>query len=325
MAKILLLGGTGFIGSYITKRFLKDGHTVTSIDNMSKYGSIEYDFFSDKNFKMVKKDIRSTTIEDYKGYDYVFCLAALIGGIGYLQKIPYQIAKVNSEILFHAIDCTREASPNATFVFFSSSMIYQKATSTISEKEAYDQKIPTIAYGLQKLFGEVVVTSAHREFGLNYVIVRPFNVVGGGEPPKLDSKKKLIPGSAHVVPDFVFKALKKESPFEIMGDGKQVRTLTHVEDFADAIGLIVSKGVKNEDFNICGDNMVSVGDLAKRTWEIVNPKVQFPGFKHLDAPRDDVRFRVANTEKARHVLGWKPKRTTDDIIRDSLKTVKASL
>jgi nucleoside-diphosphate-sugar epimerase len=45
----------------------------------------------------------------------------------------------------------------------------------------------------------------------------------------------------------------------------------------------------------------------------------------LDAPKDDVRVRVANTEKARKVLGWKPKRTTDDIIRDSLETVKASL
>lgn len=321
----MLLGGTGFIGSYITRRLLKDGHKITSIDNMSKYGDVNYDFSGDKNFKMIKKDIRATTPEDYKGYDYVFCLAALIGGIGYLQKIPYQIAKVNSEILFRAIDCTKEASPKAIFVFFSSSMIYQKASSTISEKDAYDQQIPTIVYGLQKLFGELVVTSAYKEFGLNYVIVRPFNVVGGGEPPKLDSKKALIPGSAHVVPDFIFKALKKESPFEIMGDGKQVRTLTHVEDFADAIGLIVSKGVKNDDFNICGDNTVSVEELAKRSWKIVNPTAPFPGFRHLDAPKDDVRFRVANTEKARNVLGWKPKRTTDDIIRDSMKTVKASL
>lgn len=325
MARILALGGSGFIGSYMTRRLLEEGHEVTSVDNFSKYGSLKYDYFENKNFKQIFKDIRVMSPAEYKGYDYVFCLAALIGGIRYIQRIPYEIAKVNTQILTNAIDSTIAASPDATFVFFSSSMVYQRAQKEFVEADAYNQLIPTMAYGLQKLFGEFMVTGANKEYGMKYVIIRPFNVVGGGELPKFDSSNKPDFGNAHVVPDFVYKALIKQSPFEIMGDGKQIRTLTHVKDFADAMTLVVKKKVKNEDFNICGNEQISVEDLAKRAWKRVNGNVPFPGFKHLPAPKDDVRFRVGKTYKAKKMLGWEPKRGVDDVLDDSIKSVRASL
>src|SRR5271156_109283 len=118
MARILVLGGNGFIGSYMIRGLLKEGHEVTSVDNLSRYGATKQDFSENKNFKQVFKDIRVMSPIEYKGYDYVFCLAALIGGINYLQRIPYQIAKVNTQILTNAIDCTTASSPDATFVYF---------------------------------------------------------------------------------------------------------------------------------------------------------------------------------------------------------------
>lgn len=325
MAKILMLGGTGFIGSYVTRLFLKDGHEVTSVDNFSKYGGVKYDFFDNKSFKLLSKDVRVMSPMDYRGYDYVFCLAALIGGIGYLVNDEYNIAKTNTEILLKALESTIVASPDATFVYFSSSMVYQKAQQEFVEADAYNQMIPTNTYGLQKLFGEFVVKGANRAYGTKYVIIRPFNVVGGGEMPKFNSAKKPDYGGAHFVPDFVYKALIKQSPFEIFGDGKQIRTLTHVEDFADAMSLLVKKEVKNDDFNICGDQPIAVDDFAKRAWERVNGKLPFPGFKHLAAPKDDVRFRIGKTDKAKKILGWKPKRTVDDVLDDSIAKMRSEL
>ncbi len=323
MAKILILGGTGFIGSYITRKLLDDGNTVTSIDNFSKYGSVEYDFFKNPKFKLIKKDVREMTPDDARGYDYVFVLAALIGGIGYLNKVPYQIAKNNTEIIIGAIEAIRAGSPKSTVVYFSSSLVFERAKNEIVESDLYEQQIPKITYSLQKLFGEYIVRGAHQEFGLNYVIVRPFNVVGGGELPRVENQKLMF-GIAHVIPDLVYRAIKRQSPIEIMGDGKQLRTYTHVEDFADAMALIVKKNVKNEDFNICGSESCTVEELAQRIWARVNPSIPFPGLKHLPAPDNDVRFRKTNTEKAQRILGWKPKRSLDSILDDSIKVIRAT-
>ena len=325
MARILLLGGSGFIGTYMTKRLLSDGHEVTSVDNFSKYGASKQNFSENKRFKQIYEDVRVMSPAEYKDYDYVFCLAALIGGIAYLQRVPYEISKVNTQILTNALDATLSSSPDATFVYFSSSMVYQRSQKDFVEADAYNQLVPTITYGLQKLFGEFMVTGASKEYGLNYVIVRPFNIVGGGEPPKFNAQGKLDFGVSHVIPDLVYKALIKQSPFEILGDGKQIRTLTHVEDFADAMARIVDKRVKNEDFNICGDEPITVAEIAKRAWKMANKNVPFPGFKHLPAPKDDVRFRITKTYKAKKLLGWKPKRGINDILDDSIKSIRAYL
>ncbi len=322
MARILALGGCGFIGSYAVRRLLLDGHEVTSVDNFSKYGFLEHDFYKNKNFKLVKKDIRNMYPMEFKDYDIVMCFAALIGGIGYFHRIPYQIARDNTEILTHAIDCTLSSSPNATLYYFSSSMVYERMQRPVTEEDALNQQIPITNYGMQKLFGEFLVRGANKEFGLNYLVVRPFNAVGSGELPHVNSKGELEFGMAHVIPDFIYKAMIKQTPFEIMGDGKQVRTFTHAEDIAEALSLMVSRKVKNDDFNVCGNSTISMGELAERVWAAINKSSKFPEVKHTEAPKDDVRFRVGKSEKAERILGWKPKHELDYIIKDTYQFVK---
>lgn len=322
MARILALGGCGFIGSYAVRKLLLDGHQVTSVDNFSKYGFLEHDFYKNNNFKLIKKDIRNMYPMEFKDYDIVMCFAALIGGISYFHRIPYQIARDNTEILTHAIDCTLSASPDATLYYFSSSMVYERMQRPVTEEDAMNQQIPITNYGMQKLFGEFLVRGANKEFGLNYLIVRPFNAVGSGELPHVNSKGELEFGMAHVIPDFIYKAMIKQTPFEILGDGKQVRTFTHAEDIADALSLMASRKIKNDDFNVCGNNTVSMGELAEKVWTTINKGSKFPEVKHTEAPKDDVRFRVGKSEKAERILGWKPKYELDYIIKDTYQFVK---
>ena len=322
MGKVLVLGGAGFIGSYIVRDLLRKGYKVTVVDNFSKYGFLKHDFYSNPNFALKIKDVRLLYPSEFKGYDYVLCLAALIGGIKYFHKIPYQIARDNTEILSHAIDCTLAAAPEAVFVYFSSSMVYERMQRPVTEKDALNQLVPVTNYGMQKLFGEFLVRGAHQEFGLNYLIVRPFNAVGSGELPEITAEGHVELGMAHVIPDFVYKALIKQTPFEIFGDGEQVRTFTHAKDIADAVCIMLDKGVKNDDFNICGNNTYKIGDLAKIIWTKVNPGIDFPGFKHLPAPPSDVRFRIGVSAKAKDVLGWEPRYDLDYIIDDTLQFIK---
>ena len=132
---------------------------------------------------------------------------------------------------------------------------------------------------------------------------------------------------SHVIPDFVYKAIIKQSPFEILGDGKQIRTFTHVKDIADAISIMIKNSSKNTDFNICGGeiNTISIEDLAISIWEKVNSGIRMPKFKHLLAPSDDVRFRVGVSKKAENLLGWKPTYNLDYITNDVIKFINNNL
>jgi nucleoside-diphosphate-sugar epimerase len=317
MSNVLALGGAGFIGSYVTRELLKRGHTVTVVDNYSKYGQVEHDFYADPHCTVVAADVRSLGAVDFAGYSHVLCLAALIGGIQYFHRIPYRIARDNTEILAHAIDMTLEGAPESTFVYFSSSMVYERADRPVSEEDARNQLVPITNYGLQKLFGEYMTTGAHTELGLNYLVVRPFNAVGSGELPHVSSEGEVEFGMAHVIPDFVYKALARQSPFQIFGDGEQVRTFTHAQDIAEAVALLVESNASGDDFNICGNNTYSVGALAEAVWSRVNPDLAFPGFEHLPVPPSDVRFRIGSSEKAKQRLGWSPRFDLDAIIDDT--------
>ena len=306
MKKILVLGGAGFIGSYIVRELLSNGYRVDVVDNFSKYGFLEHDFYSHPNFRLIIKDVRAMYPVEFKGYDYIFCLAALIGGIRYFHKIPYRISRDNTEILAYAIDCTLATNPSAIFVYFSSSMVYERVTRPVTEEDVVNQVVPFTNYGMQKLFGEYMVRGANKEFGLKYLIIRPFNAVGSGELPQVNKDGEVEFGMAHVIPDFVYKSIIKQSPFEIFGDGRQVRTFTHAKDIAEAVVEIIKKGIVNDDFNLCGNNTFEIGELAIKIWKKINPKIKFPGFKHLDAPPSDVRFRIGVSDKAKRVFGWTP-------------------
>jgi len=324
MQKVLALGGAGFIGSYIVRELLKNDFEVTVVDNFSKYGYLKHDFYSHPKFRLYNKDVRNLYPVEFKGYDTVLCLAALIGGIKYFHKIPYRIARDNTELLTHAIDCTLAAAPEANFVYFSSSMVYERMQRPVTEADALTQPVPLTNYGMQKLFGEFVTRGAHEEMGLQYLIVRPFNAVGGGELPDYTADGSVDFGMAHVIPDFIYKAMIKQSPFEIFGDGEQVRTFTHAADVSNAMLTMLVKGVKNDDFNICGNNTLRMDELAKRIWARVNPETPFPGFKQMPVPPADVRFRVGMSEKAKKLLDWAPKHELDYIIDDSLQFIRAA-
>lgn len=323
--RALLLGGAGFIGSYVARELLENGYKITVVDNFSKYGFLHHDFFAHPNCELKIKDIRTMYPWEFKGYDYILCFAALIGGIKHFHTFPYQVARDNTEILTYSIDCSLCFSKETVFVYFSSSMAYERATQIVSEIDISKQMIPLTNYGMQKLFGEYLVRGASEEFGLKYLIVRPFNAVGSGELPKLNQKGEVEFGMAHVIPDFAYKALIKQSPFEIIGDGEQVRTFTHGKDIASAVRMMLDKGVINEDFNICGENSIKMSDLAKLIWEKANPTTPFPGFRHLKAPEADVRFRVGLSHKAKEILGWSPVFGLNEIVEEVLEFVGKNL
>jgi UDP-glucose 4-epimerase len=322
---VLCLGGAGFLGSYVVRELLAAGYGVTVVDNFSKYGYIEHDFYGHPNLKLEIKDVRSMYPLEFAGFDVVVCLAALIGGIKYFHSIPYRIARDNSEILTHAIDGTLAANPEALFIYFSSSMVYERMTRPVTEEDALQQPVPITNYGMQKLFGEFVTRGAHAEFGLNYLILRPFNAVGSGELPDIKTDGSVNFGMSHVIPDFVYKAMVRQTPFEIFGDGEQVRTFTHAQDVANALGCLLTAGIRNDDFNVCGRSTEKISELATKVWARVNDGAPFPGMKAMPVPPADVRFRIGVSTKLTNLVGWRSRFDIDYIIDDTYHFVKSAV
>src|SRR5581483_2746209 len=115
-------------------------------------------------------------------------------------------------------------------VYVSSAMVFERAT-VFPTPESYlaDCPTPLSAYGFSKLTGEAYTLAAHDEHGLPFTICRPSNAYGPGELPADE------PGISHVLPDLIGKVLSGQHPLEILGSGKQTRTLTHIDDTADGI------------------------------------------------------------------------------------------
>lgn len=307
MIKVIVTGGAGFIGRKVVEKLLEKQCLVTVIDNLSKESS-----YINKKAKFLQLDLRSKkgVTEVFKNADYCIHLAARIGGIGYFHKYPATILSDNNQMLTNVFD----ASVNANLkriVYISSSMVYEGATS-FPVQEADIEKIPQpkTAYGFSKLIGEKYCHSYQDQFGLPYTIIRPFNAYGPGEL----AEKEV--GMAHVIPDLIYKVLKGQYPVEVLGDGRQVRCFTYVDDITEAVvRSLFEKKAENEDFNIANPKPIKVNNLLKVIWKTAGMKKKL-SISHVDPFSMDVKIRIPDTTKAKKLLKFTPKMELEDGIKE---------
>lgn len=296
MKKILVTGGAGFVGFEVVKRLTQKGYKLRIADEVAKpkeFPAVEYIQIDLTNY--------SQTVEAFKGIDECVNLAARIGGVGYMSRYPAKILDDNNQILSTTFRAAKETRLSR-MIYASTSMVYQRS-GIYPSKEAHTREVlpPTNIYGFSKLLGEYYCRAFEEEYGLPYTIFRLFNVYGAGE-------KMHEEVGAHVIPDLAKKIISGQYPLEIMGDGKETRPFTHVNDAAEGIVLLVEreKDAVGEDFNIGSPDETKIIDLAKTLWKIagrIEPfKVKFvPEHTHPTAYR-----RAVDPSKLAK-LGWKPK------------------
>jgi nucleoside-diphosphate-sugar epimerase len=297
MARVLVTGGAGTIGSAVVRRLLRDPDwEVRVADHRTPPDWML------QGCELHEGDLRDLAVAQaaLEGCTHVIHLAAIVGGIANFHKLPFTLTEVNNAltgaIVHAAVDHDVER-----FTYVSSSMVFERATQ-YPTTEAYlqDCPVPESAYGFSKLAGEVYTRAAHDQHGLRYTICRPFNAYGPGELPDRDE-----PGIAHAVPDLIAKVLGGQHPLQIFGSGEQTRTLTHVDDIAD--GIVTATGSpagENEDFNIAASEELSVAAIARLIWEACGEDPERFALRHLPTFAVDVQRRWPSVEKARTVLGW---------------------
>jgi nucleoside-diphosphate-sugar epimerase len=300
--RVLITGGLGFIGFNLAKKLISLGSKVVIVDDLSK-GSTSYlsEVKNYKNSLFVKRDLSKELVKDIirnESIDIVFHLAAKIGGIKYFHKYPATILRDNTLITINVFESVRDSNVEK-IIYFSSSMVYERSTIfPLSEDLLTKIPPPITSYGFSKLAGEYIAKAYNEEYGIRYVIVRPFNVYGPGELPGEE------PGLAHVIPDLVKKVIDGRYPLEIFGSGKQTRSFTYISDLVEGVLLVAEKAV-NDDYNIGSDEEIKIIDLARLIWKICGRREPF-AVKHLPPLKYDVQRRVPDISKIKK-LGWRPK------------------
>lgn len=297
---IIVTGGCGFIGTYVVRLLVDRGYRVRVIDNLSSRNA---DPKSCAGAELVRGDLRDDQVvgRSFHGMDCCINMAALSGGIGFFNQHPGTTLEKNVEILSATFKAAREKGLKR-MVYVSSSCVFDRCSAhPIKESDLGHCAPPPSGYPFSKLVGESFCHAYYEEFGLEYTIIRPFNVYGPGQLPG-DTY-----GDGFVIPDLTLKIFQGDYPLSLFGDGQQTRSFTHVRDVAKGIVLALeSPAAKNEDFNLCGFPEVTIENLARLLWEIIGRPEPFAKKSQVGFPFD-IRFRAADISKAKKYLSWEPK------------------
>ena len=311
--RILVTGGAGFIGSHLCERLIRDGHTVTVIDNFSTgRASNLTGLEGSKDFTLVEGSIldNNILIPLINDADHVFHLAAAVGVFNIVNN-PLASLLTNirgTENVLEAAHATK------TPVFLtSSSEVYGKNVSD-SLKESDDRILGSPvtlrwSYSEAKAIDESLAYAYFVEKQLETRIVRFFNTVG----------PRQLGAYGMVVPRFVKAALTNE-PITIYGDGNQTRCFAHVYDVVDAVlAIAFADNTIGKVINIGNDFEISINGLAKKIIDETGSKSEIVYVSYSEAYGDgfeDMERRVPNIDLINQLVGWKPKRDLSTIIAD---------
>jgi nucleoside-diphosphate-sugar epimerase len=296
MTRVLVTGGAGTIGTAVVRHLLDDGEFDVRVSDQHEPPTWMSDACEIHTADLRDLDAARRAID---GCERIVHLAAIVGGIANFHRLPYTLLEANNA-LYNALFRAAIEREVERLVYVSSSMVFERASEFPTTEDSLDRTLaPRSAYGYSKLAGEYYCRAANEEWGLDYVIVRPFNAYGPGEMPGDE------PGIAHIVPDLIERALRRDRPFAIFGSGEQTRTLTHVDDIARGVAaaLVVSEALC-EDFNVSAEEELTVREIAQIVWEACGNDLADLELRHMPSFEVDVRRRWPSTQKAREVLGW---------------------
>jgi nucleoside-diphosphate-sugar epimerase len=335
MAHVLVTGSAGFIGGYVVQELLERGHSVTGLDDFSKYGPVRHSFHDHPDYRFVEGDARDVELMTKLALDcdQLIAGAALIGGISYFHAFAYDLLATNERILAATCDAAIQAHEHGQLqkvTYLSSSMVFE-STDRWPSVEGDERRVPPpfSSYGFQKLAVEYFARAASDQYGLPYTIVRPFNCVGIGER-RARTTSAVLSGNvelamSHVVPDLVQKVVKGQDPLHLLGDGTQVRHYTYGGDLARGIVTCMEhEAALNEDFNLSTPTSTTVLELARLIWEKLRPGTEFRWVS--DAPYEhDVQRRVPSVAKARDVLGFEATTGLSEMLDEVIPWIEAAV
>lgn len=291
MARAVVTGGAGFLGSHLCRRLLERGDEVVCVDNLST-GSVDSlsGLLGRPGFEFKEHDV-SKFIDVSGPVDAVLHFASPASPADYL-RMPIQTLKVGSLGTHNGLGLA--LSKEAVFLLASTSEVYGDPQ-VHPQPETYQGHVdpvgPRGVYDEAKRFAEAMTMAYHRHHGLDTRIVRIFNTYG----------PRMRPDDGRVVSNFIIQALRG-LPLTVHGDGAQTRSFCYVDDQVRGLLALLDRDVR-VPVNIGNPDEVTVAELADLVLEVTGSDSPIT---HGDPPPDDPGRRCPDIGRARRCLGWEP-------------------
>jgi UDP-glucose 4-epimerase len=301
MNKILILGGAGFIGTHLAKRYLTEGDEVIIIDSLvTSSKPVGGCVFIESRVQDLEEE---KLLKLFTEADLIYHLAGSVG-VEYVDKNPSETIFNNLELANYLVPLFEKAQTKV--IFSSTSEVYGDKPSG-DFRESDNCSIPPSTklrwgYAASKMMTEFMFSAS----SFPYNIVRFFNIVGPGQ----------VGDFGMVVPRFI-NAARTGSDLIIFGDGSQIRCFCHVKDAIEMIYRIGKSDTTREIFNIGNNSKTTINELAN---EIIRVTKSHSQIKYMEYAKvfskhhGDILRRVPNTEKIINFTNYKPKYELVDII-----------
>jgi nucleoside-diphosphate-sugar epimerase len=270
--KVLVTGGTGFIGRNVVIGLIKQGCEVRVFDNNSR-GNVESMGEYLNHFEFVEGDIRDEKAVEKvcKDMDVVVHLA-YINGTEYFYKKPYQILDVGIRGMLNVLEAHKKHQ-FSKMLLASTSEVYQSPqdvpTPEVVPLVVPDPLNPRYSYGGGKIASELLLTNYAFENSLDYKIFRPHNIYG----PNM--------GNEHVIPQLIKKIRDAKlqshdsvARISIQGEGDQTRAFCHIKDFVQGFLKILEDKTESRIYNIGRNDEVSIKELVKTLARLMNENIE---------------------------------------------------
>lgn len=297
--KVLLAGGSGFIGSHLADQFIARGDEVTAIDNFvtGRKQNVVH-LLDNPLFTLIDADV-TNSLESHarlrSRFDAVLDFASPASPDDF-KTMPLEILAVGSTGTRNLLDIARRDS--AKFFLASTSEVYGDPL-VHPQPESYWGNVspigPRSCYDEAKRFSEALTMAYHRVHGIDVRVVRIFNTYG----------ERMRPNDGRVVNTFVCQALRDE-PITLHGDGSQTRSFCHVSDEVNGIMRLLDSNF-DRPMNIGNPGEFTMRELAEIVVELTNSKSPIVTIPLPPEREGDPLQRQPDITLAREVLGWEPR------------------
>ena len=305
-SNVLVTGGASFIGSHLVDKLVLNGANVTVLDDLSSgiltnlSESLHKVKFVTHNLEYNAKDVLKTLFKDQ---DYVFHMAAIHGGRGYIDTHPADVCS-NLALDHHVFQACNDSNVDKV-IFASTACVYP---TILQDESGSDYKLKEIdsetsdlngklsadmEYGWAKLMSEIQLKAFHKQYGLKSCPLRFVTAYGPRE------------NETHAIIALIYKAVEKMDPYKIWGDGNQERDFTYVEDIVNGCLLAAEKPIKDgTPINLGTGTRYTIKETVDMICEILDWKPKEFVFEK-DKPIG-VLSRALDNSRAKELLGWEP-------------------
>ncbi len=291
MARILVAGGAGFIGSHLCKELLRRGNEVVCLDNLLT-GSKDNvkDLIKHDSFEFIKHDIIESIVVEV---DQIYNLACPASPVHY-QHNPVYTIKCSTLGTFNLLGLAKRL--NARILQASTSEVYGDPE-VHPQKEDYWGNVNPIGirscYDEGKRLAEALCMDYHRQYGTEVRIIRIFNTYG----------PNMAVNDGRVVSNFLTQAIKNE-PITVYGRGEQTRSFQYVSDLVEGMIRMMEKDEFTGPVNLGNPHEYTVMEIAEKAIKCCNSKSEII---YMDLPSDDPKRRKPDITLAGEMLDWSPK------------------